>query len=129
MSAIPPSSPALLWTGRVLTALPVLGLLMSGAMKVSQQPPVIESFVKYGYPEGVILPIGILELTAAILCVIPQTAVFGTVLATGYLGGAVATHVGASEGPWAPIVFAVLLWSGIALRDARLRDLLPLRKV
>lgn len=122
-------SPALLWTGRVLSALPILGLVMSGAMKVSQQPAVIEGFVKYGYPEGVILPLGILELTSAVLCAIPRTAVFGAVLATGYLGGAVATHVRAGEGPIAPILFAVLIWTGIGLRDARLRELLPLRKL
>lgn len=61
-------------------------------------------------------------------CLVPQTAVFGTILATAYLGGAAATHVSAQEAFVAPVVVAVLLWTGIGLRDARLRAPLPLRR-
>lgn len=129
MSDSAPPSPTLIWTGRVLTALPVLGLLASSSMKLGGGPEIVEGLGKYGYAAGTILPIGLAELLSAVLIVIPQTAVFGTILATGYLGGAVSTHVRAGEPFIAPVLFGVLLWTGIGLRDARLRALLPLRRV
>jgi hypothetical protein len=101
----------------------------SAGMKLSHSPEIVEGFGKYGYSESVILPLGIVELSCVILYAIPQTAVLGAILATGYLGGAVATHVAADEPFVAPIVFGILLWSGLGLRDARLRALLPLRKL
>lgn len=96
-------------------------------MKLSHSPEIVEGFGKYGYSESVILPLGIVELSCVLLYAIPQTAVLGAILATGYLGGAVATHVAGEEAFAAPIVFGILLWSGLGLRDARLRALLPLR--
>lgn len=98
-------------------------------MKLSHSPEIVEGFGKYGYSESVILPLGIVELSCVLLYAIPQTAVLGAILATGYLGGAVSTHVAADEPFVAPIVFGILLWSGLGLRDARLRELLPLRKL
>lgn len=127
MSAQTPSK-ALLWGGRVATALPVLGLLMSGAMKLSRNPQFESQFVeKLGYPAGSLSVIGIVELVCTILYVVPQTSVIGAVLLTGYLGGAVATHVRIGEPFAAPIVLGVLVWAGLFLRDERVRALLPLR--
>lgn len=123
-----PSTPAIVWVGRALTALPLFGLTASAAMKVSQSPELVEGFIRYGYSPAAIVPIGLLELACVLLCLVPQTAVFGTILATAYLGGAAATHVSAQEAFVAPVVVAVLLWTGIGLRDARLRALLPLRR-
>jgi hypothetical protein len=126
-----PRSPtkAALWGGRVMSALPVLVLVFSGLMKVTRNPQFVPPFVdKLGYPESTLLPIGALELMCAILYAIPQTSVLGAVLATGYLGGAVATHVRVGDPFIAPIVPGVLLWGGLFLRDERLRALLPLRK-
>lgn len=124
-----PQSNALTWTGRVLSALPVLLLLMSAGMKLSQAPEVVEGFVKYHFSPDVILPLGVVELTCALLYAIPQTAVLGAILLTGYLGGAVSIHVAAGEPPIGAIVAGVLVWTGLGLRDARLRALLPLRKL
>ena len=119
-------SNALTWTGRVLSAMPVLMLLMSGGMKIAQGPEIVEGFVKYGYEPNVIAPIGIFEIICALLYAIPQTSVLGAILVAAYLGGASATHVAAGEPPVAPIVVAVLAWAGLGLRDPRLRALLPL---
>lgn len=124
---VPAPQPALLWTGRILTALPILGLFASAGIKLSQSPEVLEAFQKYGYPTSTLVQIALFEVICAILCAIPQTAVFGAILATAYLGGASATHVMAGEPFVAPVVFGVLLWTGIGLRDARLRRLLPFR--
>lgn len=119
-----------LWAGRILSALPALFLLLDGVMKLVKPVQVVEATVRLGYHESVILPLGIVLLTCTILYVIPRTSVFGAILLTGYLGGAVATHVRAGEG-WFPILFPViigaLVWGGLCLRDARLRALLPLR--
>ncbi len=121
-------SKALTWTGRVLSALPVLMLLMSGGMAISQSPQVTEGLVKYHYPASSVLFIGSCEVVFAILYAIPQTAVLGAILMTAYLGGAVATHVAASESPAAAIIVAIIAWTGLGLRDARLRQLLPVTR-
>jgi DoxX-like protein len=116
------------WAGYVISALPVLMLVFSGVMKLFKPAPVVEGFVRLGYPESLALGIGIVELACAILYVIPQTSVLGAILLTGYLGGATATHVRIGEPFFPPIVLGVLIWGGLFLRDARLRALLPLRK-
>ena len=119
-----------LWGGRVLSALPLLFLLMDGIMKLVKPRQVVEATVQLGYSEGVILPLGIVLLTCTVLYLIPGTSVLGAILLTGYLGGAVATHVrvGAGVFPIAfPIVFGVLVWGGLFLRDKKLRTLIPLR--
>jgi hypothetical protein len=72
-------------------------------------------------------PLFIVEIICAILYAVPQTAVLGAILLTGYLGGAIATHVRAAEPFWFPIPFAVLIWLGLYLRDARVRALVPIR--
>jgi len=86
--------------------------------------------VDLGYTEAVILPLGILLLACTILYLIPRTAMLGAILLTGYLGGAVATHVRAGHGPFEilfPVVFGALLWGGLVLRDRRIRELIPVR--
>jgi hypothetical protein len=113
----------------VASALPVLGLLMSAGMKLSHNPEMVKNFVeKFGFPEGTMSPLGVVELTCAILYAVPQTSVLGAVLLTGYLGGAVATHVRVGEAFGPPVLLGVLVWLGLFLRDERLRALLPLRK-
>ena len=121
-------SRAMIWTGRVISALPVLGLLFSAAMKFLKPPEVIEGFTKLGYPEILALGLGILEVACTILYMIPQTAVLGAILLTGYLGGATATHVRVGDSFVAPVIVGVLVWLGLFLRDHRLRALLPLRR-
>jgi hypothetical protein len=116
------------WTGRVLTALPALLLTMSAGMKLAGRPEVVEAFVgHFGFPAGALAPIGVVELACAALCVVPRSAVLGAVLATGYLGGAIVTHVRLGEGFAAPLLVGVLVWGGLFLRDGRVRALLPWR--
>lgn len=118
------------WAGRIVSWLPGLFLLLDGVAKLFKPAPVIEGTVKLGYSESVIIPLGIVLIVCTVLYLIPRTAVLGAILLTGYLGGAVATHVRAADGIF-PVVFAVsfgaLLWLGLYLRDARLRELVPLR--
>ena len=130
--SIPPprSSPALVWTGRVISALPVLALLMSASMKFGNSPEMAKGFEHLGWPMKLAIGLGIVEISCTVLYVIPQTAVLGAILLTGYLGGAVATHarVGDPIGNVAtPIVLGVLVWLGLYLRDERLKALVPLR--
>lgn len=117
-------------TGVGLSALVGLGLAMSALMKLSQHPKIVENFGHFGYSPSALVPIGVVELLCVLLYAIPQTAVLGAVLVTGYLGGAVSTHVRAGDGfaQIAPaILLGVLAWAGLFCRDARVRSLLPLR--
>jgi hypothetical protein len=128
--SLPPVSRGALWAGRILSALPALFLLFDGAMKLVKPAPVVEATVQMGFSEGVILPLGIVLLVCTVLYLVPPTAVLGAILLTGYLGGAVATHVRAGDGPFPvlfPVVFGALLWGGLVLRDPRLRSLVPWR--
>jgi hypothetical protein len=113
-----------LWAGWIMTVLPALFLLFDGVMKLVKPEFVVKATVQLGYPEGVILPLGIVLLACTVLYLIPRTAVLGAILLTGYLGGAVATHVRVSAGLFEilfPVVFGALLWGGLLLRDPRLR--------
>ncbi len=123
-----PVSKRMLWAGRIISALPVLMLLFSGVMKLAKPAPVVEGFVRLGYPEGLALGIGIVELACTVVYVIPRTSVLGAILLTGFLGGATATHVRIGEPAFLfPVVLGVLVWLGVYLRDGRLRALIPLR--
>ena len=125
-----PTSKSMLWTGRIISALPVLFLLMDGVMKLLKPRVVVEATVQLGYPESVILGLGIVLITCTVLYIIPPTSVLGAILLTGYLGGAVATHVRVGEGLFPvlfPVIVGVLIWGGLWLRDERLRALVPLR--
>src|SRR5678816_3627388 len=124
-----PVSNGRLWGGRIMSWLPALFLLIDGVMKLFKPAVVVEETVKLGYPENTILPIGIVLTVCTILYLIPRAAVLGAILLTGYLGGAVATHVRVGEGLFPvsfPIIFGVLLWGGLYLRNNRLRTLIPI---
>ena len=118
-----------MWTGRVLSGLVVVGLLMSGAMKLSHSAELLKNLQdKFGYQESIATPLGIIEITCAVLYAIPQTSPLGAILVTGYLGGAVATHVRVGDAWFAPVILGVLAWAGLFLREERLSALLPIRK-
>jgi uncharacterized membrane protein YphA (DoxX/SURF4 family) len=123
-----PVSKKMLWTGRVISALPVLLLLFSGVGKLLKPPAVIEGFQHLGFDPKVAIPLGILEIACTILYIIPRTAVLGAILLTGYLGGAINTHLRIGEQFIGPAVFGVLVWIGLYLRDPRLPALIPLRR-
>jgi hypothetical protein len=114
--------------GRVISALVVLFMLFDSGTKVVQLAPAVEGTARLGYPVSVVLPLGIALLACTMLYAIPSTAVLGAILLTGYLGGATATQVRMGD-PWFlfPVGIGVLVWSGLFLRDARLRVLIPVR--
>jgi len=120
-----------LWIGRILSVLIIAFLLVDGIMKVMKARVAVEGSIQLGYPESVVFGIGAILLVSTALYAVPQTSVLGAILLTGYLGGAIATHVRVGSPLFGyrffPIYVGVVLWAGLYLRDARLRALIPLR--
>lgn len=117
----------MMWTGRILTVFAAFFMLLDGVMKIVQPPQVLEANVRLQYPLTTLSGIGIALIACALIYLIPRTSILGAVLLTGYLGGAVASNVRAGSGWFEtifPILFAVLVWGGLWLRDRRLRSLL-----
>src|ERR1700688_461280 len=110
------------WIGWLLSALPSLLLLFSGSMKLVNP----QMLAPMGYPEYLALILGIVEIGCTLVYLVPRTAVLGAILLTGYLGGAIATHVRVLEMQFlAPLVLGVMIWGGLFLRDQRVRALIP----
>ena len=123
---------AMRWTGRIISAIPVLMMAGVGTFMFFRFPEKItEGMTKYGYPAGVGKPLLLIEIACAILYAIPQTAVLGAILLTGYLGGAIAIQVRIGAPLFSttlfPVYIALLLWGGLYFRDERVRALIPLR--
>ena len=118
--------------GMALTTLSALFLTFDTVLKVLKLGPAVEGTVSLGYPLDSVRVIGIIELVCLVLYVVPRTSVLGALLLTGYLGGAIATHVRIGNPLFTHILFpvyvALLVWGGLYLRDPRLAELLPLRK-
>jgi hypothetical protein len=103
-------------------------LVFSAVMKFVKPAPIMEGFARFGYPESLILVIGILELACTVVYLIPRTSILGAILMTGYLGGATATNVRIGDPLFIiPALLGVLAWVGLYLREDRLRALVPLR--
>lgn len=117
----------MLWIGRVVSALPVLMLTFSAVLKLMKPAEIVTEFARLGYPESLVVGIGILELLCTVVYVIPRTSILGAILLTGYLGGATATHVRIGDVFIWPVLGGMLVWAGLYLRDARLPALIPLR--
>ena len=117
--------------GAACTAVAALFLAFDTVLKVLRLDPAVEGTASLGYPADSVLWIGGIELVCLILYLAPRTAVLGAVLMTGYLGGAVATHVRISSPILThtvfPVYVALFLWAGLYLREPRLRALAPLR--
>jgi len=113
------------WAARILGGLVTLFLLIDGAGKVLRLAPYVEGTVRVGYPASCLVPLGLVLVASTVLYAIPRTAVLGAVLLTGYLGGATATHVRLGQPFLFPVLFGVIVWGCLYLRDARVRALLP----
>jgi DoxX-like family len=124
----PASGPSrvLIWIGWGITSLVAALMVVDGVAKILKPPAIVEGTTALGYPESVIVGIGIAALCSAVLFAIPRTSIVGAILLTAYLGGAVASHVRAGEPFFAAVIFAVVMWIGLLLREPRLRELLPL---
>jgi DoxX-like family len=114
-----------IWTGTIISAIAVLFLLFDSVGKLLKVQPVIDGTARLGYSEGAIQPIGVILLICVVAYLIPRTAILGAVLLTGYMGGAIATHVRVGSPLLThelfPVYVAALFWSGLFLRDERLR--------
>ena len=115
------------WIPRILAGLVIVFLLVDGAGKVLRLAPYVEGTAKVGYPAGCLVPLGIVLLVSTVLYAVPRTAVLGAILLTAYLGGATATHVRLGQPFFMPVLFGVIIWGCLYLRDARLRALVPLQ--
>lgn len=122
------SNTRLVWTGRVVSFLGALPFLPSAAMKLLRHPEVVKGMAHLQLPETMILPLGVLELLCVLVYAVPRTAVLGAILLTGYVGGAMLTHLRLGEPVYMHVGLGVLLWLGLFLREPRLRELLPLRR-
>ena len=121
-----------LWSGRALSAVAVLFLLFDAAGKLLGPRAVVEGTTALGWSASLLVPLGVIQLVCLAVYLIPRTSFFGAILWTGYLGGAVATHVRLGNPLFSHILFptyiAALLWLGLWLRDRRLRALLPVTR-
>jgi hypothetical protein len=121
----------MLWTGRVLSFAVVAQLLSSAWFRATHHPAAVAEIVtSYGYPESAILPIVIAECALVLLYLLPQTSVLAAIVMTGYLGGAVATHLRIADTARAaiPLAVGILAWGGLYFRNVRIRELIPLRR-
>ena len=121
------SSKSLVWAGRVVSVVGALPFVPSALMKLLGHPEVLKGMAHLQLPESMILPLGILELLCVVVYAVPRTAVLGAILLTGYLGGAMLTHLRIGEPVYMHVVLGVMLWLGVYLREPRLRALIPLR--
>jgi|SRR5882757_6188167 len=131
--AVPVSKPAL-WLGRVLSGLVILFLLLDGAIKLVPWPIVTETLDRMGYgsSESLARTLGAITVACTVLYAIPPTSILGAILLTGYLGGAMASHVRIGSPLFSHLLFGfylgLMLWGGLWLRDRSLRALIPLRR-
>ena len=117
-----------IWAGRIVSALPAILLLSSGVNLILKPAFVLEGIHHLGYAPGVALAIGMAALASALLYVIPRTSLLGAILLTAYLGGATASHVRIGEPFLFPVIAGVLVWTGLFLRNERLRALAGFRR-
>ena len=129
--AIKRPSKSSLWTGRVISGVTVLFLVFDGVTKLIKVEPVLKAAVQLGFSTAQIVGIGVLLLACTLVYVIPRSSILGAVLLTGYLGGATAIQVHARNPMFEtlfPVIFGVLVWAGLFLRDERLRVLILVRR-
>ena len=122
------ASKKITWIGRVISILVSLMFLFSASFKFIDGPQVTEGFTHLGFPERMMLPLGILELTCVVIYLIPSTSIVGAILLTGYIGGAICTHWRVGEPFYVQILLGILIWLGLYLREDRLKPLMPLRR-
>jgi hypothetical protein len=125
---IPPVSKKMLWTGYVMSALPVLMLVMSAVMKFMKPAPVVQGFIHLGYAESAAFILGFVEIACTVAYLIPRTSILGAILLTGYLGGATASTFRVGDSWSMTVVLGILVWGGLFLREPRLRALIPIRR-
>jgi DoxX-like family len=127
----PNVSNGMIWTGRVLSGLMALFFVLDGVGHLMKPAPVVDAFARLGYPLSASVGIGFLLLICTAIYVTPKTSILGAILLTGYLGGAVSTHVRAGSSTFEmvfPVILGVVVWAGLFVRDTQLRSLFPVRR-
>ncbi|MBU6154308.1 MAG: DoxX family protein [Bdellovibrionales bacterium] len=114
--------------GVIATGLVSVPFVMSAFMKIKGGPEMAEGWKHFGWPEGSQMMVGVLEILSVLIYMIPNTTFIGAILLTGYLGGAIATHLRMQEAVPLQVIFGIVIWGALYLRDERLRQLLPFRK-
>lgn len=125
------ASTTMMWTGRIVSGVAILFLLFDSVIKVLQLPPAVEATVRLGYGENLVLGIGLLQLACLAVYLVPRTSILGAILLTGYLGGAIATHVQNGSDMFSlvfPVLIGALIWAGLYIRDQHLRSIVPFRR-
>jgi len=129
MEEVMTTSRRTVWAGRVISVLASLVFLLSASMKLKGGAELTQGMAHLGLPESLVLPLAILEISCVVIYLIPATSVLGAILLTGYLGGAICTHWRVGDPVYVHIVLGVLVWLGLYLREGRLTELIPLRKL
>lgn len=117
------------WAGRIITGLVAAYLLFDGIIRMLKLDVAVGGFERLGYPESLVVPVGLVELAGVILYVFPRSAVLGAILLTGHLGGATAAIL-RLENPWflLPVGLGVMIWGGLYFRNDKVSALIPLRR-
>ena len=116
-----------MWAGRAISVLASLVFLMSAVMKLVGGPALEQGMAHLGIPFSLAVPLAILEISCVVVYLVPATAVLGAILLTGYMGGAICTHLRVGDPFYVQIALGVLVWLGLYLREGRLKGLVPLR--
>ncbi len=122
------TSGKVVWVGRVISILASLVFAMSAFMKVKGGAELTQGMAHLGLPESLIMPLAVLEISCVVVYLIPATSVLGAILMTGFIGGAICTHLRVGDPFFVQIALGILVWLGLYLREDRLKGLLPLRK-
>ena len=123
------ASGKIVWVGRVISIVASLLFLLSAFLKIRGGPELAKGIAHLGLPESMILPLSILEISCVVIYLIPPTSVLGAILLTGYIGGAICTHWRVGDPFIVQILVGVFVWLGLYLREDRLKDLIPIRKL
>ncbi len=118
----------IVWVGRVISILVSLLFAMSAFMKLRGGAEVMQGMAHLGLPESLIMPLAVLEISCVVIYLIPATAGLGAILLTGYIGGAICTHLRVGDPFYMQIAIGIFIWFGLYLREDRLKELIPLRK-
>ena len=121
------ASGTMVWVGRVISALASLVFALSAFMKLKGGAEVLQGMAHLGLPEPLIMPLAILEISCVVIYLIPATSVLGAILLTGFIGGAICTHLRVGDPFFVQAALGIFIWLGLYLRENRLKGLIPLR--
>ena len=123
------ASGKIVWVGRVISVLASLMFVMSSFMKFKGGAEVTQGMAHLGLPESLMVPLAILEISCVVVYLIPATSVLGAILLTGYMGGAICTHLRVGDPVFVQIALGIFVWLGLYLRENRLKEIIPLRRL